>query len=89
VGLAIWISGVTPEIHHLTMACRWDETTYRPLLDLLWADAQVDVIAGTSAGGLNGAFLALGLVRDRDLGLMRDPSRDHGNLEKLLRGPAG
>jgi patatin-related protein len=87
VSLAIWISGVTLELHHLAMARRWDETTYHPLLDLLYANARVDVIAGTSAGGLNGAFLALGLARDRDLGRMRDLWREHGSLEKLLRDP--
>jgi patatin-related protein len=89
VSLAIWISGVTLELHHLAMARRWEEATYRPLLDLLDANARVDVIAGTSAGGLNGAFLALGLARDRDLGRMRDLWREHGSLEKLLRDPLG
>ncbi|MFF8289652.1 hypothetical protein ACF068_10560 [Streptomyces sp. NPDC016309] len=62
VSLAVWIGGVAVELHHLAMARRWAEPVYRPLLDLLHADARVDVIAGTSAGGLNGAFLALGLA---------------------------
>jgi DNA primase len=34
VSLAIWISGVTLELHHLAMARPWNETTYCPLLDL-------------------------------------------------------
>jgi patatin-related protein len=87
VSLAVWISGVTLELEHLAMGRRWGETTYGPLLDLLNADAWVDVIAGTSAGGLNGAFLALGLARDRDIALLRDLWRDQGSLEKLLRDP--
>lgn len=90
VSLAIWISGVTLELHRLAQAGRgsgdrWSE--YRQVLDLLGATARVDVIAGTSAGGLNGAFLALGLTRGRDLHDMRDLWKDHGGLEKLLRNP--
>jgi patatin-related protein len=87
VSLAVWISGVALELQHLAMGCRWSETTYRPLLDLLNAEAWVDVIAGTSAGGLNGAFLALGLARDRDIALLRDLWRDQGSLERLMRSP--
>lgn len=87
VSLAVWISGVTLELHHLAMADQKAEKTYGPLLNLLRADAHIDVIAGTSAGGLNGAFLALGVSRGRDLGLLRDLWRDHGSLEKLLRNP--
>ena len=91
VSLAVWISGVAIELHHLVQASRrraeaaWPE--YASVLDLLHATARVDVIAGTSAGGLNGGFLALGLVRDGDLGGMRDLWRDHGDLEALLRNP--
>ncbi|MGW2370997.1 patatin-like protein [Kitasatospora sp. NPDC001683] len=87
VSLAIWMSGVTLELHHLAMARRWQRSVYEPLLGLLQADARVDVIAGTSAGGINGAFLALGLARNRDLRGLRDLWRDHGSLEKLLRSP--
>src|SRR4029450_5268219 len=71
VSLAIWISGVTLELRHLAHhpdapVDPWPE--YREVLGLLHATARIDVIAGTSAGGLNGAFLALGLARGRDLG---------------------
>ncbi|MGK4584829.1 patatin-like protein [Kitasatospora sp. HPMI-4] len=87
VSLAVWMSGVTLELHHLARARRWNPAAYRPLLDLLQADARVDVIAGTSAGGINGAFLALGLAHDRDLTAMRDLWRADGSMEKLLRSP--
>jgi patatin-related protein len=87
VSLAVWISGVTLELHRLAMAKQDEEKTYGPLLNLLNADAKIDVIAGTSAGGLNGAFLALGVSRARDLGLLRKLWRDHGSLDKLLRNP--
>ncbi|MBF6047255.1 patatin-like protein [Streptomyces sp. NRRL B-1677] len=87
VSLAVWIGGVAVELHHLAMARRWDQAVYRPLLDLLHADARVDVIAGTSAGGLNGAFLALGLARERDIGSLCGLWRDKGDLAVLLQDP--
>ncbi|WP_424892811.1 patatin-like protein [Streptomyces sp. XH2] len=87
VSLAVWIGGVAAELHHLAMARRWDRAVYRPLLDLLHADARVDVIAGTSAGGLNGAFLALGLARERDIGSLCGLWRDKGDLTELLQHP--
>ncbi|MET9414301.1 patatin-like protein [Streptomyces klenkii] len=87
VSLAVWIGGVAVELHHLAMARRWNRAVYRPLLDLLHADARVDVIAGTSAGGLNGAFLALGLARERDIGSLCGLWRDKGDLSALLQDP--
>jgi len=87
VSLAVWISGVVLELHHVALSSQglgsW--RPYRQVLDLLGATARIDVIAGTSAGGLNGAFLALGLARRRDLTLLRDVWADDGSLEKLLR----
>lgn len=91
VSLAVWISGVVVELHRLVQASR--RTTdraadpYAGLLDVLQARARVDVIAGTSAGGLNGGFLSLGLVHGCDLAGMRDLWRDQGSLEVLLRDP--
>lgn len=90
VSLAVWMSGVTLELHHLALSSQDidDWPTYGEVLDLLGATARVDVIAGTSAGGINGAFLALALAHRRDLALLRDLWTKSGSLETLLR-PGG
>ncbi|HZD67712.1 MAG TPA: patatin-like protein, partial [Actinomycetes bacterium] len=90
VSLAIWISGVAVELCHLVQASRAVQgapAAYADLLAAIRATARIDVIAGTSAGGLNGGFLALGLVHDCDLGAMGDLWADAGALERLLRDP--
>ncbi|WP_326673401.1 patatin-like protein [Streptomyces canus] len=87
VSLAVWISGVTLELHRLATSRRGASQAYEPLLRLLQARARVDVIAGTSAGGINGAFLALGLARGTDIEAMRDLWRDKAAVDMLLRDP--
>jgi patatin-related protein len=93
VSLAVWISGVTHELNQLVQASRRRGTpnarsdAYADLLDVLQADARIDVIAGTSAGGINGGFLALGLVHGCDLTGLRDLWQDQGSLSTLLRNP--
>ena len=67
VSLAIWIGGVTHEVNRLTQSRAGDGGAYGALLAIVRATARVDVIAGTSAGGINGAFLALANVYGRDL----------------------
>ncbi|MGY4645372.1 patatin-like protein [Cellulomonas sp. URHB0016] len=86
VSLAVWMSGVVLELHKLTLASRSDERSpYSDVLALIRATAEVDVVAGTSAGGLNGAFLALAQAHGTDLDSLRDLWRDHGSLAALLR----
>jgi patatin-related protein len=93
VSLAIWIGGVTLELQHLDLAGRDLQETavpvrvYQELLDFLHARARVDVIAGTSAGGVNGGFLALGVVHQLDLSVLGDVWENQGALSDLLRSP--
>lgn len=93
VSLAIWISGVTHELNGLVQASRRRGTTkstndaYADLLGVLKANARIDVIAGTSAGGINGGFLSLGLVRGCDLSGLRTLWQEQGDLGTLLRSP--
>lgn len=47
----------------------------------------VDTIAGTSAGGINGVYLAKALAHNRSLGDLRDLWLRNAEMAKLLRGP--
>ena len=60
---------------------------YRRLLDLVDANVAVDVISGTSAGGINAALLGLVNVRGLDLRKLRDIWLRAGDLGLLLRDP--
>jgi len=84
VSLAVWMGGVAHELNRLV---RTDADAYQQLLDLTGTRARVDVIAGTSAGGLNGALLAMAQVHDADMTRVRELWLDKGELEALLRSP--
>lgn len=80
VSLAVWMGGVVQEIDVLRRAAfatpREDneETLafWTELLDFLGLRVIVDVIAGTSAGGINGAFLATSIARGSALPKLRE-----------------
>ena len=58
------------------------------MLDLARTWASIDVVSGTSAGGVNGALLALSQVNaNADLGMLRDLWAEQGQLDNLLRPP--
>jgi patatin-related protein len=48
----------------------------------------VDVIAGTSAGGINGVYLAKALAHNRSQDKLRDVWIERGDISQLLRGSA-
>ena len=58
---------------------------YRRLLDLIDAQVAIDVLAGTSAGGINAALLGLVNARRLDLSLLRDIWLSAGDFARLLR----
>jgi patatin-related protein len=60
---------------------------YAELIDLLDMVVDVDVLSGTSAGGINAALLASSRVTGSDLGGLRDLWLDLGALTDLLRNP--
>jgi predicted acylesterase/phospholipase RssA len=63
VSLAVWMAGVTHEIDRL----RRKEGPWRDLCIDANATVVVDIISGTSAGGLNGALLAASVAAGKPL----------------------
>ena len=107
VSLAIYMHGMTKELHRAIRASVLDEQgvpsdtgalselAYRKLLEELSAERNVhtrivvDAIAGTSAGGINGIFLAKALAHDLNQDGLRDLWFEHGDLETIIRKPEG
>ncbi len=104
--LAVWMGGVTAEIHRLVSSRPTIAPPERPvhkapdpdpvldayrcLLELTKTRAQVDVITGTSAGGLNGTLLAAAwrlAVPPAAFDDIRTTWLDTGDLDRLLRSP--
>ncbi|MEX2980809.1 patatin-like protein [Streptomyces sp. C36] len=98
VSLAVWMGGIAREMNLLAAAGWSDRRTdtvrgrqvekYQRLLELLRLDVSIDVLSGTSAGGINAAFLGMANARRLDLGQLRDLWLDEGSLGKLLRDPS-
>jgi predicted acylesterase/phospholipase RssA len=104
VSLAVWMGGMAREMNLLLAAARVRRReqvnapgtaesqqvrdSYQSLLRLLDMDCTLDILCGTSAGGVNAAVLGLANVQRFDLGGLRDLWFQHGNLENLLRDPS-
>jgi predicted acylesterase/phospholipase RssA len=82
VALAVYESGVALEFFRLVNR----EGVYKQLPRRI-GKVVVDVITGTSAGGLNGAFLANALVNGGDFNKVLALWRDQADIDKLLYGP--
>lgn len=83
VSLAIYINGVTREFHRAVRG----EGIYRVIKALVDSDITVDVISGTSAGGINGILLAHSLVNAEDFALTASLWREHGDIGDLIHDP--
>ncbi len=60
---------------------------YARLLELLDIVVEVDVLSGSSAGGINAVLLAYARARNGDLGSLRDLWLEMGALLDLMRNP--
>lgn len=86
VSLAIYIYGVVYEFWRLVQASQGARSNaYAKLLADAQVTAVVDIVSGTSAGGINGILLAKALTAGSDLRTVRSIWTDDANLEDLLR----
>lgn len=87
VSLAIWMGGAAHEINRLTRK----DSHYERLLEWTGSQARVDVISGTSAGGINGAALAVAQCNGSPLApgleVLRGVWVEAGSFAALLRTP--
>ena len=83
VSLAVWMGGVTHELNRLRLASEEEgsDSVWRKILDAAGRTATIDLVAGTSAGGLNGAVLATTIARGGDMPNMRDRWSDLASLD--------
>lgn len=84
VSLAVWMGGVVCEIDKVTRG----DGVYGQLLKQFKVNARADVIAGTSAGGINGVVLALSQANaNAKVRLLRNLWSEQGRMETLLQRP--
>ncbi len=100
VSLAIYMHGITREIWHLLRASRsfhdgilpsgGSEAIYHDLLaDIARSSgtklrALADIVAGSSAGGINGIFLSQAIVTGQSLEPLTEMWLEHGDVDTLL-----
>jgi patatin-related protein len=83
VSLAIYINGVCQEFFRATKG----RGVYRLAKLLTDSDVVVDVLSGTSAGGVNGILLAYALCNNREFSDASILWRRDGGIRQLLRDP--
>jgi len=100
ISLAVYMHGIAKEIWHLARASRAftageateraSEAVYRRLLESIEGQAElrlsvlVDIIAGASAGGLNGIFLAQAISGGQSLDPLTDIWLEQADVEQLV-----
>ena len=100
VSLAVYMHGVTKEIWHMLRTSRTfhdgegaddsSEQIYLQIFERIEADTGIklrilsDIIAGSSAGGINGVFLAKAITTGQSLDPLTDLWLDMADIDELL-----
>jgi len=84
VSLAVYENGVAQEFFRAVRG----EGVYALIKELTDSDIVVDIMSGTSAGGINGIMLGHALANDLDFTASASLWRNDGDILKLLRKPS-
>lgn len=100
ISLAVYMHGITKEVWRLARASRafhdhappseGSEAVYRSVLEAIEAHSGIrlrvmpDIIAGASAGGINGIFLAQAIETGQSLEPLTDLWLDNADVDRLL-----
>src|SRR6266700_1846218 len=83
VSLAIYINGVAREFFRASRG----QGVYTLIKLLTDSDIVVDIVSGTSAGGVNGSFLGYALCNQKEFADFEALWRDLGDISRLMRDP--
>jgi predicted acylesterase/phospholipase RssA len=81
VSLAVYINGVSQEFYHAVQG----NGVYRLIKELTDSEIVLDIISGSSAGGINGILLGYALANGKDFTRCNDLWRNSADIRRLLR----
>ncbi len=107
VSLAIYMHGITKELHKLVLASTayecdqranpfdvddsahayWELLREQHVKEHLRTRVVIDILSGTSAGGINAVYLATAIARNRPQDPLRRLWLERGDIKGLLAGP--
>src|SRR5262249_19675794 len=83
IALAIYENGAMQELFRMVHG----QGAYGLIKRLTHSDVYIDVLSGTSAGGINNIFLSAGLTVQRDVSSTRETWIKVGGIDDLLQDP--
>jgi predicted acylesterase/phospholipase RssA len=84
VSLAVYIHGVSQEFYHAVQG----NGVYRLIKELTDSEIILDILSGSSAGGVNGILLAYALCNEKDFTCCDALWRGAADIHRLVRTPS-
>ena len=84
VSLAVYINGVSQEFYHAVQG----NGVYRLIKELTDSEIVLDIMSGSSAGGINGILLSYALCNGKDFTRCGDLWRNAADIRRLVRAPS-